>query len=194
MRITLRALTHQDVEAHNAGEDEHTVRWLTGGYGTVQSTIAHFDRLTENARAGCGKRGFGVCLDGRLAGYVDCDPDAGDGIEPGDVNISYAVHPWARGRGVAGEAVRLICEYIRKHQIGTRAAIRVDPDNHASVRVAEKSGFTYVHDFTSGTDTQPGRRIPLPRQACSSRCPRARSKGRRTTLDTNNLQYDRICL
>jgi RimJ/RimL family protein N-acetyltransferase len=155
MRITLRALTHQDVEAHNAGEDEHAVRWFTGGYGTVESTTVHFDRLADNARAGCGKRGFGVCLDGRLAGYVDCDPDAGDGLEPGDVNISYAVHPWARGRGVAGEAVRLMCEYMRKHRIGTRAAIRVDPDNHASVRVAEKSGFIYVHDFTSGTDEQP---------------------------------------
>jgi hypothetical protein len=59
----MRALTHEDVEAHNAGEDEHTVRWLTGGYGTVESTTIHFDKLADNARAGCGKRGFGVCLD-----------------------------------------------------------------------------------------------------------------------------------
>jgi len=155
MRVTLRALTHHDVEAHNAGEDEQTVRWLTGGYGTVESTTAHFDLLAANARAGTGKRGFGVCLDGRLAGYVDCDPQADDGLEPGDVNLSYAVHPWARGRGVAVEAVRLICEYLREHRIGTRAAIRVDPDNQASVRVAEKSGFTYIREFTSDTDQRP---------------------------------------
>jgi hypothetical protein len=58
------------------------------------------------------------------------------------------------GVGVAGEAVRLICEYIREHRIGTRAAIRVDPENHASVRVSEKSGFSYVHDFTSGSHEQ----------------------------------------
>ncbi|MDG4829621.1 GNAT family N-acetyltransferase [Solwaraspora sp. WMMD1047] len=156
MRVTLRALTDEDVEAHNAGEDEHTVRWLTGGYGTVGSTTAHFHRLAENARAGFGKRGFGVCLDGRLAGYVDCDPEVGDGLEPGDVNISYAVHPWARGRGVAGEAVRLICEYLHAHRIGRRAAIRVVADNHASVRVAEKSGFTYVHDVVSGAEDRHG--------------------------------------
>src|SRR3954453_13545337 len=155
MGITLRALTDGDVEAHNAGEDEHTVRWLTGGYGTVESTTAHFGRLADNARAESGKRGFGVCLDGRLAGYVDCDPDVGDGLEPGDVNISYAVHPWARGRGVAGESVRLMCEYIRKQRIGTRSAIRVDPGNHWSVRVAEKSGFVHVRNFTSGVDKQP---------------------------------------
>jgi hypothetical protein len=60
--ITLRALTHEDVEAHNAGEDEHTVRWLTGGYGTVESTAGHFDMLAANVRAGRGKRGFGVWL------------------------------------------------------------------------------------------------------------------------------------
>jgi RimJ/RimL family protein N-acetyltransferase len=155
MRITLRPLTHQDVEAHNAGEDEHTVRWLIGGYSTVELTTVHFDRLADNVRSGTGKRGFGVCLDGRLAGYVDCDPDAGDGLEPGDANISYAVHPWARRRGVASEAVRLMCEYVRRQRIGRRAAIRVDPDNHASVRVAEKSGFIYVHNFISGTDKHP---------------------------------------
>lgn len=155
MRITLRALTVDDVRAHNAGEDEHTVRWLNGARSSAGTTAAHFDKLADNARAERGKRGFGVCLDDRLAGYVDCDPDVTDGLEPGDVNISYAVHPWARGRGVAGEAVRLILEYIREQRLGTRAAIRVDPGNIASVRVAEKSGFTYVHDFASGTDKHP---------------------------------------
>lgn len=45
-----------------------------------------------------------VWLDGRLAGYVDCDPEVRDGLAAGDVNVSYAVHPWARGRGVAVEA------------------------------------------------------------------------------------------
>jgi RimJ/RimL family protein N-acetyltransferase len=148
MRITLRALTDEDVEAHNSGEDELTVRWLNGAPGTAETTAAHFHQLADNARAERGKRGFGVCLDDRLAGYVDCDPDVVDGLEPGDVNIGYAVHPWARGRGVAGEAVRLILEYMRANRIGTRAAIRVDPRNIASVRVAEKSGFVHVHDFT----------------------------------------------
>jgi RimJ/RimL family protein N-acetyltransferase len=155
MTVTLRPLTRTDVAEHNAGEDEQTVRWLTGAYGTAQTTAAHFDVLAGNARAGHGKRGFGVCLDGRLAGYVDCDPDFRDGAEPGFVNISYAVHPWARGAGVAVEAVRLICEYIRDHRIGTHAVIRADAGNHASVRVAEKSGFAYVRDFPSTTDKNP---------------------------------------
>lgn len=69
------------------------------------------------------------------------------------MNVSYAVHRWARGRGVAVEAVRLICAFVRANHIGTRAAIRVDPENNASVRVAYKSAFTYARDFVSSTDT-----------------------------------------
>jgi RimJ/RimL family protein N-acetyltransferase len=151
--IELRPLTRGDAAAHCAGEDEQTVRWLTGGYGTVEGTAAYFEWLACNATAGLGKRGFGVWLDGRLAGYIDCDPDNGDGLEPGDVNVSYAVHPWARGRGVAVESVGLICAFVRANHIGRRAAIRVDPENAASVRVARTCGFTRVRDFASTTDT-----------------------------------------
>lgn len=129
------------------------MRWLTGGYSTVGGTSSYFDWLAQNAAAGKGKRGFGVWLDGCLAGYVDCDPDNGDGLDAGDVNVTYAVHPWARGRGVAVEAVRLICDFVRTNHIGTRAAIRVEPENEASVRVAQRCAFTYVRDYASTTDT-----------------------------------------
>jgi len=151
--IELRALTAADAAAHCAGEDELTVRWLTGGYGDVEGTVEYFEWLATNADAGVGKRGLGVWMDGRLCGYVDYDPDNADGIGSRDVSISYAVHPWARGQGVAPEAVRMVCEVMRKDQIGTRVAIRVEPENSASVRVAEKSGFRYVRDFPSTTDT-----------------------------------------
>lgn len=84
---------------HCAGEDEQAVRWLTGGYGTVEGTAAYFGWLACNAAAGRGKRGFGVRLDGRLAGYVDCDPDVGNGPGVGDVNVSYAVPVGPAGVG-----------------------------------------------------------------------------------------------
>lgn len=63
------------------------------------------------------------------------------------------MHPWARRRGVAVEAVRLICAFVGANQIGRRVAIRVEPENEASVRVARKCGFSYVRDFVSTTDT-----------------------------------------
>ena len=141
MVVELRPLTAEDAEAHCAGEDELVVRWLTGGYGTVEGTAEHFAVLADNAETGIGKRGFGVWVDGRLGGYVDFDPYLDDGRSPDEVNLSYCVHPWARGRGVAVEAVRLTCDVLRRDRIGSRAAIRVGPDNAASIRVAEKAGF-----------------------------------------------------
>lgn len=99
------------------------------------------------------KRGFGVWMPGRLCGYIDYDPDLDDGFEPNDVSLSYAVHPSARGQGVGVEAIRLLCDAIRTDRIGTRAAIRVEPENSASVRVAQKSGFRSVADFPSTIDT-----------------------------------------
>jgi RimJ/RimL family protein N-acetyltransferase len=153
--IELRRLTAADAEAHCAGEDELTVRWLTGGYGDVEGTVEFFEGLAGNADAGVGKRGFGIWESGRLCGYVDYTPDLDDGLDPDDVALAYAVHPWARGKGVAVEAVRLICDVLRSDKIGTRAAIRVEPENSASVRVAQKAGFRYVRDFPSNRDTHP---------------------------------------
>lgn len=73
---------------------------------------------------------------------VDCDPDAGDGLEVGDVNVSYALHPWVRGRGVAVEAVRLICAFVRANHIGTRAAIRGRPGKQ---RVGTRRTQKWLH-------------------------------------------------
>lgn len=153
MDVTLRPLRESDIEAHNSAEDEQIVRWLTGEKGSTESTRRHFATLAMNAERGEGKRGFGVVVDGRLGGYVDCDPDNTDGVQPGDVNISYTTHAWARRQGVATRAVSLMCDYIRDHEIGSRAALRIEPDNLASCAVAESAGFRFVREFVSTTDT-----------------------------------------
>ncbi|MFT3889620.1 MAG: GNAT family N-acetyltransferase [Arachnia sp.] len=152
MSIELRPLTEADIAAHNAGEDAETVRWLSGGWATEETTRRHFAELAANAARGAGKRGFGVWLDGSLAGYVDFDPDCDDVPEPGDVNISYAVHPWARGRGVATAAVAAVCEVIARERVGRRVIIRAEPRNAPSVAVAERSGFTFLSEAVSVTD------------------------------------------
>ncbi|MGW6282079.1 GNAT family N-acetyltransferase [Kribbella sp. NPDC055071] len=155
MTVELRSLTAADAEAHCAAEDELTVRWLTGGYGDVEGTIEYFAWLAKNADTGTGKRGFGIWTSGRLCGYVDYTPDLDDGLDPGDVALAYSIHPWARGQGLAVEAVRLLCDVLRTDKVGTRAAIRVEPENTASVHVAQKAGFTYIRDFPSNRDKHP---------------------------------------
>ena len=59
-----------------------------------------------------------------------------------------------RSRVELFEAVRLICDVLRTNQIRRCAAIRVEPENLRSIRVAEKSGFRYIGDFPSSRDTQ----------------------------------------
>lgn len=142
MPIELRPLENDHAEAHCAGEDESTVRWLTGGFGTVEGTRAYFDRLAENAAAARGKRGFGVWLDERLAGYVDFDPDTADGLEPEDVNISYGVHPWARGTGrrSSSRSTCSICDdrfYTRSFTRSVVTAFAVAYPRHSSAAASE---------------------------------------------------------
>jgi RimJ/RimL family protein N-acetyltransferase len=48
--------------------------------------------------------------------------------------------------------VQQVCDLLRSRGLGLRAAIRVEPQNDASVRVAQKAGFRFVCEFASTTD------------------------------------------
>lgn len=154
MTIELRPITVADAEAHAAGEDDESVKWLSGGYAPIERVRDYLSGLEDNYRRQRGKRGFGIWVNGRLGGYIDFDPDREDGLAPGDVNIAYSVHPWARRRGVAVEAVNLLCQWMASWDIDTQAAIRVEPENVASVKVAGRVGFKAVGELISSTDVQ----------------------------------------
>ncbi|MBU8809657.1 hypothetical protein KL953_12245 [Mycolicibacterium goodii] len=68
--IELRPLVEGDVAAHMAGEDAAVIEWLTGAAATWDSTALHFEMLASNAARCEGKRGFGVWLEEKLAGYI----------------------------------------------------------------------------------------------------------------------------
>lgn len=150
--IELKPLSTADVDAHNAGEDQETVKWLIGDFSTTESTRGHFEMLARNAERREGKRAFGIWADDRLAGYVDFDPTMKYLPAVGDVNIAYSVHPWARSRGVATVAVGLICDYISTQRIGTRAIARIEAGNLASMRVVERNGFQLLGEFQAVDD------------------------------------------
>jgi RimJ/RimL family protein N-acetyltransferase len=57
-------------------------------------------------------------------------------------DLGYLVAPWARGRGVATRAVRLLSLYAQRELGAERIEICVEPENEASQRVAERAGFT----------------------------------------------------
>jgi len=107
-----------------------------------RSSAEHPGRLEPRVQCDCSAESF--------LGHLNGCGARGQALSPSAIE---ELHPWARRRGAAVEAVRLICAFVRANQIGTRAAIRVDPENDASVRVAYKCGFIYVRDFSLTTDT-----------------------------------------
>lgn len=153
MNIALRPLLLEDAASLVAAEDDETVRWLSGGRSTVDDTRIYIGRLLEDAATGSAKRAFGIWADGEYVGTIDYDPDVTDALDPGDVNISYGVAPWARGHGVASQAVDLLCELLEDLGVGMRAAIRADTRNPASARVAQKAGFKELRQARSTEET-----------------------------------------
>lgn len=141
--VVLSALTVEDAPALVAGEDDELVRRLTGG----RSTIATAERYIGACAADWRRRGPTLSwairaeAGGELAGTVEAALRFPE-LEPGAANVSYGVFgPW-RGRGFGARAVTLVCGYLAAETPTRYAVLRIDRDNVASLRVAERSGFT----------------------------------------------------
>lgn len=60
-----------------------------------------------------------------------------------ELELSYILYSVPdRGRGVATEAVRLLCDYLFGRSRVNRIRLVIHPDNAASRRVASKAGFS----------------------------------------------------
>jgi RimJ/RimL family protein N-acetyltransferase len=70
-----------------------------------------------------------------LAGLVDLDLGTRQG------EIGYVVIGEARGRGVAGRALRLVTDWAFDVLKLERVELRIDVDNEPSIRVAERAGY-----------------------------------------------------
>ncbi|MGH3239093.1 MAG: GNAT family N-acetyltransferase [Spirillospora sp.] len=55
--------------------------------------------------------------------------------------VGYGMRPAVRGRGYATEALGLVCDWALRECGLFRVELRAMDTNHASIRVAEKSGF-----------------------------------------------------
>jgi len=89
------------------------------------------------------------------AGSVDLRISAGD---PGAGEVGFAVAPRSRGRGYAGAAVREICRWGFAELGLRRIEWRAEVGNDASLRVAEKAGFTVEGLLRQAVRTDGGRR------------------------------------
>lgn len=156
--VVLRSLRQPDAAKNLAGEDEEQVRWLNGGVGSMATVIPWIARNQHHWLTGGPIRNFGIwdADTGTLLGNIEVnlDHETSPGIASGQANLAYGLFPEARCRGYASRAVSLACDYLRT--IGIAAAvIRVDPDNHRSIAVAQRTGFC----FTGVVATPEGERL-----------------------------------
>ncbi|MGC2743703.1 MAG: GNAT family N-acetyltransferase [Candidatus Angelobacter sp.] len=141
--IFLRPLTAEDAADHLAGEDAEMAKWVSGGRGTLATVEAFIQNNQESWRSGGPRRAFGVfdCASNRLIGFIEVN--LASLVEPGQVNVSYGVFPKWRRQGVALRAIRLMDKYLRTATEVRQIVLRISPENHASLKLAEKAGFTF---------------------------------------------------
>ena len=150
--ITLRHMTLADAGAHLAGEDDAQIRWLGEGRQSTRAAVeAWIERNRRSWALGGPYLGFGIVAPtGELTGMVEGNTDYTriSGLRPGEANVSYALYPLWRGIGFASRAIRLFGDFLGERDLVP--VIRVNPENVASVAVAERSG--YVRDGVAYPD------------------------------------------
>jgi RimJ/RimL family protein N-acetyltransferase len=140
--VMLRPRTRSDVDAQIAGQDEAIMQWLDWDAPTYDNISAMVDASTEWWSNGTRTYDFGVCdaATGVLVGnaLANClDPL----LEPGEVNVAYAVFPEWRGRGIAPRVVELLSDWLRNDLSVHTIVLKIDEENTASMAVARRLGF-----------------------------------------------------
>jgi RimJ/RimL family protein N-acetyltransferase len=145
--IFLRPLNAEDAADHLAGEDEEMAKWVSGGRSTPATVDAFIRNSQESWRSGGPRRAFGIfnCESNRLLGFIEVN--LARLVEPGQVNVSYGVFPQWRRQGVALRAINLMDEYLRTATESRQMVLRIAPGNIASLKLAEKAGFTFCGLF-----------------------------------------------
>lgn len=138
-RVRLRVLTSQDVTLlQHLSREADVVRWT--------SYSADLDEARALARISRGdaiahRAVFCVAeLDGQPAGTCG----AGVGETDGDIEIFYAVLPWARRQGVASSATSMLVVAAQAAGAATVSLV-THLDNTGSQLVARSAGFVPVH-------------------------------------------------
>jgi len=94
--------------------------------------------------------GFGHWVIREAGGWFVGEVGFADGqrdIEPGlggAPEIGWALTPGAQGRGYGAEAVAAVLAWGERRFGGARTVCLIDPDNTASIRLAERNGYRRV--------------------------------------------------
>lgn len=145
--IFLRPLTAEDATDHLAGDDDEIARWVSGGRSTLSTVEAFIRNNQESWRSGGPRRAFGIfdCASNQLIGFIEVN--LARLVEPGQVNVSYGIFPQWRRQGLALRAINLMDTYLGTATEARQIVLRIAPENHASLKFAEKAGFAFCGLF-----------------------------------------------
>jgi RimJ/RimL family protein N-acetyltransferase len=123
-------------------DDPNVVRFTRVPAGADEAFVRAWIKRYEGGWDDGSRVGFAIrARDGGFlgfAGIVDLD------LEHHEGEIGYMVAPASRGRGVASRAVELLTRWAFDELDVLRLELRIDVENPASERVAERTG--YVRD------------------------------------------------
>jgi RimJ/RimL family protein N-acetyltransferase len=144
--VVLSAMTLHDVAALVAGADAELTTRLARAPSTPEAARQYIvacaaDWRSDRSRPGATLAwGIRDAATGTLAGTAEVALRFPE-LEPGAANLSYGVFPPWRGRGYAGRAVELMCDFLATETTASLAVLRIDRDNAGSLRVAQRCGF-----------------------------------------------------
>jgi RimJ/RimL family protein N-acetyltransferase len=143
-----------DAAAHLAGCDRAIVDRLGGGVPPSLEEVEGWLQSNATAWTHAGlvvDLGIEEVATGTLAGCVGVQRGLAY-LKAGQVNLSYALYPAFRGRGLATRSVGLAMEVAMSRGSVSEFVIQVAPENVESVRVAQRLGFQLDRTETMGSE------------------------------------------
>lgn len=140
--LTLRPLVEDDIDAvARACDDEEIRRWLMLPVPYTRADAHAFvTRMARDVLAADTGVVFAIDDGTGFVGSVDLKGTDWSNLS---TEVGYLVAPWARGRGLAAAATRLLAEWAIRARHLERVELRAAAGNVASVRAAERAGFTF---------------------------------------------------
>jgi RimJ/RimL family protein N-acetyltransferase len=145
-RVVLRLPREHDIEALvRFGDDPDTAETIWVPIPTPCSEQQARERLDEFSQGWTDGTGSPATLI-----IADSQTDEMIGVmflrlrEAGSVEVVYGIAAPNRNRGNATAAVRLVSDWCLADLGASRVELRIDTNNEASQRVADKSGFTHA--------------------------------------------------
>jgi RimJ/RimL family protein N-acetyltransferase len=139
--VRLRLIAEADLAAIVAAcQDPEIARWTHVPDPYTDADARHWSDEQDRLRREGSELHLLVVEDDtdRLLGAIGLTVDAGEGRGV----LGYWVAAEARGSGVASRAVRLLASWALDELELGRVQLNVEPENEASLRVAESTGFT----------------------------------------------------